>query len=266
MRDLLRTVLYRTGLLGLARRGRNLLWTARFADANRQFLEKWSDGLPVPPAPLRILVAASPDIAWFIESGRRGADSIRGILERHAIPLNPSTPMLDFGCGCGRVTRHFAPLGPAVHGTDMNRALVAWCRRNLSFGHFEVNDLMPPLPFTDQQFAVVYALSVFTHLPEPLQHAWMQELRRVVRPGGHVIFTTHGARYLNELERDDRAQFASGQLVIKRDDRPGSNVCGAYHPEAYVRDRLARGFTVVDFVAEGAAGNPYQDLWLLRRE
>ena len=32
---------------------------------------------------------------------------------------------------------------------------------------------------------------------------------------------------------------------------------------AYVRGRLARGFTVVDFMAEGALGNPWQDLWLL---
>ena len=84
-------------------------------------------------------------------------------------------------------------------------------------------------------------------------------------PGGHVIFTTHGERYLSELTESDRSSFAAGRLVIRRDDRPGSNVCGAYHPEAYVRDHLAQGFTVVDFVAEGAAGNPHQDLWLLRR-
>lgn len=262
----LRSLLYHTGLLGLARRGRDLLWTAKFADANRQFLETWSDGLPVPPASLRILVAASPDIAWFIESGRRGADSIRSVLARHSIPLDRTTPLLDFGCGCGRVTRHFASLGPAVHGTDLNPALVDWCRRHLSFGHFEVNGLEPPLTFEDGRFAVAYALSVFTHLPESLQAAWMQELRRVVRRGGHLIITTHGVRYLTELTNEDRTRFTAGQLVIKRDDRPGSNVCGAYHPEAYVRDHLARGFTVVDFVAEGAAGNPYQDLWLLRRD
>ena len=176
-----------------------------------------------------------------------------------------SHPLLDFGCGCGRVTRHFASLGPAVHGTDLNPALVAWCRRHLSFGHFEVNGLGPPLPFDDRQFALAYALSVFTHLPESLQGAWMQELRRVVRPGGHVIITTHGRHYLGELDEADRRRFASGQLVIRRDDRPGSNVCGAYHPEAYVREHLSEGFTVVDFVAEGAAGNPYQDLWVLRR-
>jgi SAM-dependent methyltransferase len=266
VRPWLRTALYRTGLLNVARRGRELLWTKKFADANKRFLETWSDGLPVPPASLRILVAASPDIAWFIDSGRRGADSIRGILDRHAIPLNPSTPLLDFGCGCGRVTRHFAALGHAVHGTDLNPRLVDWCRDHLPFGRFELNALGPPLPFDAERFAVVYALSVFTHLPESLQIAWMYELRRVLRPGGHLIFTTHGERYVGELAQDDRSSFEAGQLVIKRDDRPGSNVCGAYHPKAYVRDHLSRGFVVVDFAAEGAAGNPHQDLWLLRRE
>ena len=265
VRPWIRAALHRTGLLGVARHGRDLLWTAKFADANTQFLETWSDGLPVPPAPLRILVAASPDIAWFIESGRRGADSIRRVLARHGIPLNGSTPLLDFGCGCGRVTRAFADLGPAVHGTDLNPRLVEWCRDHLPFGRFEVNGLAPPLPFEDGRFAVAYALSVFTHLPESLQDAWMQELRRVVRPGGHVIFTTHGERYRDELAEDDAARFAAGRIVIRRDDRPGSNVCGAYHPEAYVRDHLASGFSVVDFVAEGAEGNPHQDLWLLRR-
>jgi len=265
-RPLVRAALYRTGLLGLAQRGRDLLWTAKFARANRRFLTTWSDSLPIPPARLRILVAASPDIAWFIDSGRRGAERIRAVLHRHGITLDRTTPLLDFGCGCGRVTRHFSTLGLDVHGTDRHPALVAWCRRHLTFGRFEVNGLAPPLPFEDGRFALAYALSVFTHLSEPLQAAWMQELRRVVRPGGHVIFTTHGVRYLGELEPDDRSRFAAGRLVIRRDDRPGSNVCGAYHPETYVREHLAQGFTVVDFVAEGAIGNPYQDLWLLRRD
>ena len=54
--------------------------------------------------------------------------------------------------------------------------------------------------------------------------------------------------------------------MVRHDDRPGSNVCGAYHPEAHVRERLARGFSVVEFVPKGALGNPWQDRWLLRRE
>ena len=262
---MIRAALHKTRLLGIARRGRDLLWTMKFAGANRRFLAAAPQAIPIPPARLRILVAASPDIAWFIESGRRGADSIRGALERNGLSLAAATPLLDFGCGCGRVTRHFAALGDAVYGADLHPALAAWCRDHLGFGHFAPNDLEPPLPYSDRQFGLVYALSVFTHLPASLQRPWIDELHRVLRPGGHLLFTTHGARYVDELSPGDRASFADGQLVIRRDDRPGSNVCGAYHPEAYVRGELARGFSVIEHAPEGAAGNPWQDLWLLRR-
>ena len=262
--DVGRTVLFRLGLLGPAKRVRDLLWTARFARANRRYRVGGApDGLPIPSAALRILVAASPDIAWFLESGRRGAESVRGILERNGLSLEESGPVLDFGCGCGRVVRHLSSLGGAVHGSDLHPKLVAWCRRHLAFGRFETNGLEPPVAFEEGRFGLAYALSVFTHLPETLQGPWMQELRRVLRPGGHLVFSTHGARYLSELSPEQRERFAAGKLVTRRDDRPGSNVCGAYHPEAYVREGLARGFKVVDFVPEGALGNPWQDLWLL---
>ena len=265
-RNTLRTLLFRLGLLGLARWIRNLLWTRHFALANQRYLVDGApDGLPIPPASLRILVAASPDIAWFLDSGLRGAESIRTVLARNGLTCDGGGPMLDFGCGCGRVLRHFAAFGTAVHGTDLNPKLVKWCRLQLPFGHFETNALEPPLAFDSERFGLVYALSVFTHLPEELQVAWMQELRRVLHPGGHLIITTHGARYVAELEPEQRERFEHGHLVIRRDDRPGSNVCGAYHPEAYVRQHLAQGFRVIDFVPEGASGNPWQDLWLLKR-
>jgi len=252
--------------MGIARRGRDLLWTLRAARANRRYLTNGApDGLPIPPASLRILVAATPDIAWFLEIGRRGAESIRSTLERNGVSLNEAVPLLDFGCGCGRVLRHFAALGDGVYGTDFNPTLVGWCRRHLPFGRYDVNSLEPPLRFEAGRFGLVYALSVFTHLPETLQSSWMAEVRRVLRPGGHAIFTTHGGRYVPDLTPAEQERFAAGLLVVRRDDRPGSNVCGAYHPETYVREQLARGFTVVDFVPEGATGNPHQDLWLLRK-
>ena len=49
------------------------------------------------------------------------------------------------------------------------------------------------------------------------------------------------------------------------DGGEGGNSCAAFHPEAYVRDHLARGWQIVDFHREGARGNPSRTSTLLRK-
>jgi SAM-dependent methyltransferase len=174
--------------------------------------------------------------------------------------------ILDFGCGCGRVVRHWANLAAEVHGSDMNGRLIRWCRRNLPFATFATNRAHPPLPYRDGQFDLVYALSVFTHLPAHIQRPWMEELHRVTRPGGYVLLSLHGDRYLPDLTPDERRRFEAGELVVRGADAPGRNECGAYHPAAYVQSVLAAGFRLMDHLAQGARGNPHQDLVVLRKE
>ena len=83
--------------------------------------------------------------------------------------------MLDFGCGCGRVTRWWRDFNGTVAGSDVSRPAIEWCRANLPFARFELNALAPPLVFEDETFDLVYALSVFTHLTAELQLAWRDE-------------------------------------------------------------------------------------------
>ena len=45
-------------------------------------------------------------------------------------------------------------------------------------------------PYPDDSFDVVYACSVFSHLPETLHLLWLAEIRRVLRPGGVLVATT----------------------------------------------------------------------------
>ena len=223
------------------------------------------DGLPVPPASLIVRVAGTPDVAWFLRGGRLAAGSIRAALWRQGRRIEDVNALLDFGCGCGRVTRNWLALrGTDVFGSDTNEQAVEWCRRNLPFASFELNGLAPPLAFETAQFDLVYALSVFTHLPEELQLLWMRELERVVRRGGHLILSTHGERYLDRLTRDERERFLAGEVVVRWEEVAGTNLCTTFHPPGYVRERLAAAFEPVDFLAEGAKGNPHQDLFVFR--
>jgi SAM-dependent methyltransferase len=248
-------VLQRAGLIGPAFR----VWEAVVALRGRSVQPP--DGLPLPPRRLMVRVAMTADADWFLRTGRAAYDAIAA-----HVPLEEMESVLDFGCGCGRVTRWFADFDGAVAGRDVSRPAIDWCRDNLAFASFEVNGLAPPLAFADGTFDLVYALSVFTHLTEELQLAWRDEVRRVLRPDGLFLLTTHGRSYAPRLDDGERSAFERGDVVVRWGDIPGTNLCSAYHPESYLRDRFAEGFAFLELEPEGARGNPTQDLVVLRKE
>ena len=220
-----------------------------------------TDGPPLPPRRLMVRVAGTADAEWFVRSGRAAYDAIAA-----HVPLESIESLLDFGCGCGRVTRYWEGFAGAVAGSDVNAAAIEWCRANLGFARFAQNALAPPLVFEPESFDLVYALSVFTHLTAELQLAWRDEMLRVLRRGGLLLLTTHGSSYASRLDDGERARFEGGDLVVRWGEVPGTNLCSAYHPEAYLRDTFARGFAFLELEPEGARGNPTQDLVLLRKE
>ncbi len=247
------SLLRRAGLLGPAYRLYERLLALRGSH-----LSVGPDGLPVPPPELIVRVAGTPDAAWFLEGGRLGYESVRA-----GVPLEEVGSVLDFGCGCGRVTRYWRAFPGEVAGTDLSEEAVAWCRANLPFARFEVNGLEPPLAFPSASFDLVYGLSVFTHLAEDTQARWLAELRRVLRPGGRLVLSTHGERYRERLDDEERRRFDAGEIVVRRQEVAGTNLCSAFHPPGAL-ERLATGFTQLAFLPEGAIGNPDQDLYVFR--
>lgn len=231
------------------------------------------EGLPVPPAKLRVLVCGSADPAYFLDAGRRHAEFFRGVLERNGVKLEDTSAILDFGVGCGRVARWWSDLdGPRVYGCDPNRELVRWTRGNLPFVNAAYGDDDPPLPYPDDTFEFIYALSIFTHLPERHALPWLAELRRVLKPGGHLLFTVCGEAYREKLTSEEAARYEGGQEVVQFDTARGTNLCIAYHSPAYVRGRLLGGFDFVDAVLttehpeQTAESRMPQDSYLVRAQ
>jgi SAM-dependent methyltransferase len=270
VRKQLREILGRTGLSKAGFRAYEFLLSLspKAYCKNRRYLRSLvpRPHFSIPPVKLIVLVSSNPDIEGFLQGGEMAAKSIIDTLMMNGVDFAQLKSVLDFGCGCGRVTRHWYGLTEArVYGTDYNTDLVAWCRLNLPFARFGTNQLRPPLDYQDESFDLVYALSVFTHLPESTQTEWIREMTRVIAPGGCLLLTTHGERYVSMLTDSERKRFRAGQLVVRDSEVAGTNLCSAFHPEEYVRDQLASDLEFVAYIPEGAKGNPHQDVYLLRK-
>jgi SAM-dependent methyltransferase len=160
---------------------------------NRSVDEAVIDGVPFPRYP-------DPRIqANFVGSAYRDAlqeaynfySLFRGYAGALGSPIARNTKFLDFGCGWGRFLRFFwKDVAPAnLHGCDINSAILQVCHETAVPGTLERIHPGGSLPYPDAHFDAVMAYSVFTHLPEHEHRIWMDEFKRVVRPGGVVALT-----------------------------------------------------------------------------
>ena len=223
------------------------------------------DGLPLPPARLRVLVDGHARPEGFLADSESAATAIRRALADAGTTIEEQGAVLDFGCGCGRVARRWAGLGLELHGCDYNPELVAWCRDNLPFMEARVNTLEPPVPYDDERFDLVYAISVLTHLTEPLARRWVAEWTRILRPGGLLLVTTHGDGYRDALNDRERRRYDAGEPVIRRSRVEGLNLCATYHPPRYAAQTLLAPLEPVAFLPGGSVPGILQDAHVARR-
>jgi GT2 family glycosyltransferase/SAM-dependent methyltransferase len=148
---------------------------------------------PLPPPELRTITAAAEEQV-FLWTGLFDVRYFLDLFDKHTeVPRGGRLRVLDFGCGCGRLTR-FLDLhgGIAACASDINPDLAGWCGESLRNTRVELNQAAPPLAFEDGVFDLVFSLSVFTHLARDQTRQWLAELGRTLAPGGLLVVTTHG--------------------------------------------------------------------------
>jgi len=179
----------------------------------------------------------------------------------------PGERWLEAACGPGVVSRALAPRAGSVHGVDLTPAMVELARREaagLDNATFAVGDATA-LDDADGSYDGALARFTIHHVPVPAR--LVEELARVVRPGGHLLLSLNGQQQAEALlEGDERERYDAGELAQLWPERTGTNACTVFHPALYRRDGFAgaAGLEIVDERVD-AVCNAGQDLLLLRK-
>ena len=192
-----------------------------------------TEGPPVPPPELirRINSAEKAEPIVFLRSG---ASDLLAIVETIADAVTesgdtdfPARPaIMELGCGLGRLLRHAPPPALArVVGTDINTTLLDWCRAHLPDVEYHHHGLVPPIAsLPEKTFDIIYAHSVFTHIPLERQAAWLEEMRRLLRPGGLLAATFLGSEQKDRLlDPEERATLVAEGAIQSRPQFDGSS-------------------------------------------
>ena len=131
-------------------------------------------------------------------SARVKADMMRRMLSPAA-----GEPVLDLGCGAGKMALYAGSRGALAAGVDVAPFFLA---RAVSSVELVLGDLRR-LPFRKGAFPRAYSLDVLEHLDEPGVEEVLREARRAIGPAGRLFVYTHAM---------ESSRLASFQRAVNR--------------------------------------------------
>lgn len=175
----------------------------------------------------RDLDAVAADAAYDAMAAEYAADgeenAYNALYERPAtialLPPVAGRDVLDAGCGSGPLSAWLVAHGARVTGFDTSPRMVELARaRALPGAAFSVGDLGAPLTqLADDSFDAIVASLVLHYL-----HDWvapLRELRRVLRPGGALVCSTHHPA--SDVELSATGDYFATELLHDRWEKGG---------------------------------------------
>jgi SAM-dependent methyltransferase len=130
---------------------------------------------------------------------------------------DPRRAALDFGCSSGRVVRLLAAWRPEVRwiGCDPNAGAIAWAQAHVPAVEWFVSPQEPPLPLADGALDLAFAISIWSHFGERAALRWLDEMHRLLEPGGVLVFTAHGLGSIGDFVRRGKLRARDGTTAAE---------------------------------------------------
>lgn len=136
------------------------------------------------------------------------------LIERYRADLQG--PVLEIGTGAGRLSGRLLAAGAQLTGLDIAPAMVRFCRSAHPAGRFSVGDLTDLSRFADGTFrALLAGYNVLDVLAEGERLTALEGWRRVLAPGGLLIFSSHNLAYAPRILRPGRVVGASRHETLE---------------------------------------------------
>jgi SAM-dependent methyltransferase len=145
-----------------------------------------------------------------------------------SLGIGPGSQVVEVGCGPGRLAGQLARHeGLQYLGVDIVPQVLDYARRKTGrpdFRFIHVDRIALPTP--DESADVVVFFGVFPHILPEESYLYLEEARRVLKPGGRAVFTFHDFASPNAwrvFEKNlqwvrERALAATLNIFLHRDD------------------------------------------------
>ncbi|MBC7770869.1 MAG: class I SAM-dependent methyltransferase, partial [Pyrinomonadaceae bacterium] len=127
--------------------------------------------------------------------------------------LQQSDRLLEVGCGYGRLLWHLRPLAGSVVGMDLHDGPLVEARellRSMRNAEFILGDGQTLAPIQDNSIDKVVAFTVLQHMSRVGVCRYLDEMRRVLTPGGLGVVNFHddGVRSSHMLDKPEEQSLA----------------------------------------------------------
>lgn len=143
--------------------------------------------------------ASTPESAISAVDGSQSEDVVQhtgrwsAAQVRAALDIGPEDSVLELGCGIGRIGRELAPHCRQWTGVDISENMIRHAGERLAHldnvGFHQLHRSSLDM-LNDNSIDKAYSIAVFCHMDKEDLYLYMQELNRVVRPGGTIFVET----------------------------------------------------------------------------
>lgn len=243
----------------------------KIAKIQTYYSKEWSKEIPIPPPHLMKRAANTEYSSFFRASAFKTYRDYWQEAIKY-IDFNNVYRILDWGCGCGRLTYLLSKISKTfkVYGCDIDKEAISWCRDNIQDAQFTVIPLTPPTNYPPIFFNLIIGNSILTHLTKDLQIQWLTEAKRILTPNGLFIASVHGesATYFSFPTSNIKNILKNGIYDKVMDTAlngiaPPNYYRGTFQSKEYTIKTYSQYFEVLDYVERGSMN--HQDLVVMKK-